>query len=231
MIALVFVHLGFPPLIRVSLPAAPAKTWEDERRLAEEADSSACPDGADAYMLTGADPVLSMYAMPGMVLYEPDEAARFRRVRVLSMAPQGQELRVTGDDDFELRVVDEPRRSNLFEHVYRDEPMRPGQVVSVEELTATVLEVEDGLPTKVAFRDSRGLAAACFLVYRDGRLRSMARRHRASRASSRTSSDRWASDSPACAASRPHFDRSSCSLLHRERGWTRRALALAPRRE
>jgi hypothetical protein len=169
-VVLVFLHLGLSPLVRVSMPSFLATVGEAERELARRADASGCREGSLGYLLTGADPVLSLYAAPALLYYEPEKAAWLSRLRVLSMAPHAQELTVTGTDRFELRVLDAPREANLFETVYRAAPLAPGHRVRAGELAATVLEVERGLPTHVAFEVEGGLDAICFLTWRDGKL-------------------------------------------------------------
>src|SRR5690606_20275739 len=156
-VALVLLHLGLSPLVRLSMPSFLAGVGEAERELARRADAGECREGSTGYLLTGADPVLSLYAAPALLFYEPDKAAWLSRMRVLSMAPHAQELTVTGADRFELRVLDGPREVNLFETVYRDAPLSRGHRVQAGELTATVLEVERGLPTHVAFEVEGGL--------------------------------------------------------------------------
>ncbi len=168
---LVSLHLGFAPLVRTSLPGLLAGMSDAERQLALDADLSACPQGAMGYVLTGADPVLSLYAAPSLHFYTPQKAARLRAVSVVSMAEEAQELRTVGDR-VELAII-EPRTANLFERVYRDEPMRAGDRVEAGELRVTVLDVEDGWPTRVAMENARGWESACFLVWQGGRLRSM----------------------------------------------------------
>ena len=169
-VALVLLHLGFSPLVRLSMPSFLANVGEAERELARRADAGECREGSTGYLLTGADPVLSLYAAPALLYYEPEKAAWLSRMRVLSMAPHAQELTVTGADRFELRVLDGPRGANLFETVYRDAPLSRGHRVQAGELTATVLEVERGLPTHVAFEVEGGLESICFLTWRDGQL-------------------------------------------------------------
>ena len=94
-------------------------------------------------------------------------------MRILSMAPHTQELTVTGADRFELRVLDAPREANLFETIFRAAPLARGHRVRAGELTATVLEVERGLATHVAFEVDGGLDSICFLTWRDGKLASL----------------------------------------------------------
>ncbi len=172
-IVLVLLHFVLSPLVRVSLPAFLGTIADAERTLAERADLSECPPSAHAYLLTGADPALSLYAGQALLVYTPEKAARLSELRVLSMAAEGQELAVQSDDRFELAVLDW-REPNLFERVYRADPLAPGDRVSLRELTVTVEEVSAGAWTKASFEVEGGLVSSCFLVWRGGRLVSMA---------------------------------------------------------
>lgn len=173
-IALVLLHFVLSPLVRASLPAFLDTMSEGERDLAVRADLSACADGAHAYLLTGADPSISLYAAQSLLFYERHEVTRLAQPRVLSMVAAGQELTVRDDDTFELAVLrDGPREASMFERVYRADPLAPGDRVVAGELGASVIEVDGGFPTKVSFDVEGGLANVCFLVWRDGRLQSM----------------------------------------------------------
>ncbi len=166
---LLFLHVGLSALGRVAMPLSFRKGGEDERISAERAEIDACPAGGTVYVLTGSDPVNSLYAGPSLLFYQRERLARFEGLRVLSMAPNDHRLRGLGGGAFELETVG-PRRSNLFERVYRAEPLRAGDEVRAGELSARVLGVEGGLPTRVEFRVEGGLGRACFLAWRGGRL-------------------------------------------------------------
>lgn len=172
-LALVLLHFVLAPLVRVGVPPFMASIGEAERELAARADASDCAAGSIGYVLTGADPAVTLYAAPALLFYQPEKAAHLRRLRVLSMAPHEQELSVTGPERFELRVLDGPREANLFETIFRATPMSPGHRVEAGELTATVLEVDRGFPTRVAFEVEGALGSVCFLSWRDGRLASL----------------------------------------------------------
>ena len=168
-VGLVILHLGFAPLVRVGLAYQLSALAEAERRLAADADLEACPDGARAYVLTGADPVISLYASSAIAFYAPERVARVDRWRVLSMAPNPQTLARLDARTFEL-AIEEPRVVSLFEHVYRNTPMQVGDDVEVEELEARVEAVEAGFPTRVRFTVEDGLGRVCFLRWDGARL-------------------------------------------------------------
>jgi hypothetical protein len=170
-IGIVFLHLVLSPLVRVSQPPFLAELAKKEERYAREADLTAC-DGRDlAYLLSGADPVNSLYGAPILHFYTPEKVAHLRHARVLSLAPHGLMLRVVGDDRFELRIEGRPRRATIFENVYRDTPLEPGMHIDAGELGITVLEAENGYFTRALFEVEGGLDRVCFAEWRGARLR------------------------------------------------------------
>jgi hypothetical protein len=170
LVALLFLlHFGLSPLVRLGLPLVFRQHAEDERTFADLAEIDACPPDGSAFVITGSDPVNALYAAPSLRFYRPERITRLRRVRVLSMAPNAHRLRGLGGGAFELETVG-PRTSNLFELIYRDSPVRVGDEVHAGELSAHVLAAESGLPSKVSFRVEGGLAHACFLAWRGGKL-------------------------------------------------------------
>jgi hypothetical protein len=166
---LAVLHLGLSPLVRVGTPLAFRKNSEDERVYADRAEVDGCPSDGVAYVLNGSDPVNSLYAAPSLIFYRPERAARLREVRVLSMAPTGLRMRGLGEGAFELETLG-ARRATFFERVYRDSPMREGDAVRAGGLSARVLAVDGGMPTRVAFRVEGGLGGTCFLAWHDGKL-------------------------------------------------------------
>ncbi|HEU4536123.1 MAG TPA: hypothetical protein VFS00_18490, partial [Polyangiaceae bacterium] len=91
-----FLHFGLSPLVRLAMPLAFRQNAEDERKFADTAEVDGCPAGGNAYILTGSDPVNSLYAAPALLFYRPERAARLRQFRVLSMAPNDHRLRGVG---------------------------------------------------------------------------------------------------------------------------------------
>ena len=170
---IVCLHLLVPVLVRTSGASLFASLSQIQEGVAERADLSACPERGDAYVLTGSDPMLSLSLPSGLIFHTPEKAARIGRLRVLSMAPNEQELTVTDRNVFEVRVHADERTPSPFESLYRDEPLRIGQRVSMPELNATALAVGRGMPMLTRFEHQDDLSSVCFLVWRDGRLRSM----------------------------------------------------------
>jgi hypothetical protein len=167
------LHLVVSPLARLGLPLVFGAAAAAHERVAQTADLGPCTTGGRLYLLTAADPSLSLYFGPSIAFYTP-ERARAERLRVLAIIPQ--DLRITRLDDrsFVLTVLDLPRRSNDFERLYRSDaqPLEPGLSVVVEELRAEVLETSAGLVTKVRFELDASLDArsTCFIAWRDQRV-------------------------------------------------------------
>jgi hypothetical protein len=167
--AVAALHFGLAPLGGAGLLLMFRKNAEDERAYAERAETAACPAGRVGYVVNGSDPVNSLYAAPALLFYRPERVAHLAGLRVLSLAPNGMRLRGLGGGAFELETLG-PRRHTVFERVYRDAPLAPGDGARAGELGARVVAAEGGLPTRVEFRVEGGLDRACFLVWGGGRL-------------------------------------------------------------
>lgn len=115
-----------------------------------------------------------MYAASALSLYTPHKA-RHGYFRVLSMAPHDQRLRRTGPRSFEVETLDEPRRSNAFERLYRpaDAPLERGHEQRLGELSVRVLETDAGLFQRVAFEVRDDLDRSCALIRRSGKLQAL----------------------------------------------------------
>lgn len=163
------LHLGLAALVRVGLTLAMVQLSRAQQTLATTADLSACPDGASALVVTGADPSLSLSGGASLVYYRPETYRQLKRFSVLSMAPQDQILEGVGPRSFILEVAKLPRRKTIFESVFGDEPALPGKIVDLDYLRAEVLAVDAGLPTRVRFRVPE---SSCLLVLTDGHLTS-----------------------------------------------------------
>lgn len=195
---LAILHFGFSPSVRVGLPLALRSIAEGHKKLAREADLGACPRGGAAYLLTGSDPALSLYAGFSFLLYRHD-GAPFRRFRVLSMAPQAQQLTRVGENSFELQVLGPVRKYNAFELLYRarNDPLRVGWSRKAEELSVRVMDSDGGLFTRARFdtapqagviskevMPAQGTpartsgrpveSAVCLLVWQSGKLKTLA---------------------------------------------------------
>jgi hypothetical protein len=169
--ALVALHFGLSPLVRVAVPLVFARIGAAERTLARTADLGACSRRGYVYILTGSDPGVSLYAAGAIAFYAPEKVAD-RRFRVLSMAPNPERLVRTGPSSFELQVLP-PRRANLFEELFRPSsaPLRTGDRVRAGELTVELLEVTNGLFERARFEVDGGLDAACALTLHGGELK------------------------------------------------------------
>lgn len=164
---LLCLHLGFGVCVRLGLTAMIANISEQQAALARGADMSACPTDATGLIVTGADPSLSLSGATSLAYHRPDLIDRFVTLHVLSMAPQRQSWERSVDGTLTLTVEDRPRRANLFEQVFRDEPLAPGYTLDLQKFGATVLETERGLATRVNFRVPE---KSCLIMLRDGHL-------------------------------------------------------------
>jgi hypothetical protein len=144
-----------------------------QRQLALDADVGSCAAHGELYLLTAADPTLVLSAAPALLFYTPEKAGA-EHFRPLSMAPQAQRLARVAANAFELEVLDLPRQSNAFEHLYRPpgDPLRPGQQIQVAELNVLTREVSSGVFTKAHFETRAAFEAmnVCLLVWRGGKL-------------------------------------------------------------
>lgn len=171
-----FLHLVLAPLVRLGVALEFRRSAEAQRRLALEADVGACAQQGSLQLLTGADPVLSLYTAPALLFHAPEKAGA-DHFRVLSMAPQAQALTRVSDHAFELEVLEPPRWGNAFEHLFRDadHPLQAGQRIELPELSVDVRETSAGLFTRAEFEQRTPLAASpvCFMIWREGRLQSL----------------------------------------------------------
>lgn len=173
---LVALHFGLSPLLRISWAFQYRQMADEQQRLAEQADMGSCATGGSAYLLTGADPSLAIYAAAALSFYTPHKAGA-ERLRVLAMVPQRLELGRPEPSVLTLDVLDLPRRNNLFEDLYRpaDEPLRTGDSVVFEDLTVRVEQAEAGVFQRARFEFRRDLdgPGSCLLVRRRGRLETL----------------------------------------------------------
>jgi hypothetical protein len=145
----VFVlHAAFGGCIRVGGTALMAGIAERQKALALGVDRSRCAAGATSYVVSGADPSLCLSGLTSLLYYRPELEPR---LAVLSLAPHDQRVERTADGAVVLHVDDLPRRATIFEGLFRDDPLAAGDRVDLDELSATVLATERGLPTRVRF--------------------------------------------------------------------------------
>lgn len=168
------LHLLLSPLLRLALPVELGRLARVQREIAEQAEVGDCGQRGYSYLLTGADPTLSLYAMAATLLFAPHKG-RAGYFRVLSMAPHDQRLRRTGPRSFELETLGETRRSSAFERLYRPTtaPLQAGHEQALRELTVRVRQTHDGLFQRATFEVAHDLDRTCALVWRSGRLQTL----------------------------------------------------------
>jgi hypothetical protein len=159
--------LFFGPLMRSGGGTLIADIGEGQKTLALETDVSRCEAGSVGYVVSGADPSLCLSGATSLLYYRPELESRHPRLQVLSLAPHDQRVERVSDEAIVLHVDDLPRRSTIFEHLFRDSPIEAGMRVAIDDLTATVLAAERGLPTRVRFELP---ANACLLWLEDKKL-------------------------------------------------------------
>jgi hypothetical protein len=161
------LQLLFGPLMRFGVSILIADIGEAQKTLALETDVSRCEAGSVGYVVSGADPSLCLSGATSLLYYRPELESRHPRLQVLSLAPHDQRVERVSQGAIVLHVDDLPRRSTIFEHLFRDTPLEVGMRVAIDDLTATVLAAERGLPTRVRFELP---ANACLLWLEDKKL-------------------------------------------------------------
>jgi len=164
---LVFMHLVVALLGRVGGTELMVSIGQKERVLAESVDTSRCAAGSPLYVVSGADPALCLSGGTSLRYYRPDLATRHPSLTVLSMAPEDLELARRSERELVLTADGSPRRSTMFEELFRDTPLVNGQSVRFERLGARVLATERGLYTRVSFDLPEN---ACLLTLEHARL-------------------------------------------------------------
>jgi hypothetical protein len=176
LVPLVALHFGLSPLLRVGWALQFRQMANDGQRLAEQADVGSCARGGSAYLLTGADPTLALYAGAALRFYTPAKAGA-ERLRVLAMVPQPLALGRPEPSVLTLEVLDLPRRDNAFERLYRpaDDPLLTGDRVELPEVTVQVERAEAGVfqRARIEFRRDLDAPGSCLLVWRDRRLQTL----------------------------------------------------------
>lgn len=171
--AMALFEFGISPLSRVGSALQYIDYVRLQRQLALDADVGSCANGGQLYLLTAADPTLVLSAAAALLFYTPEKAGA-EHFRSLSMAPQAQRLTRVTPNAFELEVLDLPRQSNAFEHLYRptSDPLRAGQQIQLTELNVLTREVSSGVFTRAHFETRADLEAmnVCLLVWRGGKL-------------------------------------------------------------
>ena len=150
-VLLVLVHVPLAALLRLATTEHAVKVSHEQHDLARTADFGRCAAGSPLFVVTAADPSLCISGATSLRYYRPDLDARHPSYAVLSLAPHDQRLERRSDGTLVLSVEGEPRRTTIFETLFRDTPLVPGQAFSTERLTAHVLTTERGVFTRVAF--------------------------------------------------------------------------------
>lgn len=176
LVPLVLVHYGLSPLLRVGQAVQFWQMGSSQRRIAEEADVGACTDRGSLYLLTGADPLLTLYTASALTFYVPSKGGA-ERFRVLGMAPQPVRVERPEPSVLSLEVLNLPHHYNAFERLYRPvrDPLRAGDRVALPELTAVVEAASDGVADRVRFefREDLERLPSCLLYWQGGRLLGM----------------------------------------------------------
>lgn len=167
--ALAVLHLGLAPLVHLGMTKTMSDLAKGQRRLAETFDDRACKDGDVALLLTASDPSLSLSGGASLAYFRPELALRVHEMHVLSLAPHPLRVTREASTTLLLEVLDLPRRSNAFEHLFNDEPIEAGYRVTYGKLGAEVLSAAAGLPIRVRFRIPE---RSCLLMLKGGRLES-----------------------------------------------------------
>lgn len=148
---LVFMHVPVAALLRVAATEHAVKVSHEQHALARTADFRRCAAGSPLFVVTAADPSLCISGATSLRYYRPDIDAAHPSYAVLSLAPHAQRLERRSDGALVLSVEGEPRRTTIFETLFRDTPLVPGQTFATDRLTAHVLATERGVFTRVAF--------------------------------------------------------------------------------
>ena len=146
-----FQHLGFATLARIGTTELVVNLAQKQRELASTADFGRCEPGSDLFVVTGADPSLCLSGGTSLRYFRPDLSARHPNFTVLSLAPHALRLERPSSNRLLLEIEGEPRRTTIFERLFRDSPLVVGEHAVLQRFAARVLATEDGLFTRVAF--------------------------------------------------------------------------------
>lgn len=157
------LHLALSPLVRVSMTKAIADQGKAAQTLSRTMAEVCAPE---MYLPAASDSTVFHYAPAAALL---DGKAPPRSLRVLSMAPQDHRIENVRATGFDLVTVG-PRRIGTWERVFRSDPLRAGDEVTLPGLDVRVVEVERGWPTRIRVDFGKPLSSPdlCFVDYRDG---------------------------------------------------------------
>lgn len=163
-------------MVRLGMPSQFRKSVEAQKQIALTADIGSCSSGGALYLINGSDPTLTLSAGPALFFYTPQKA-NAEHLRVLSMAPQRLRLSRVAPRVLELEVLELPRQSNQFEHLFRapSHPLQVGQSVDLGELKVQVDAMGGGLFTRARLEFDSDLdhSRSCLMVWKNGRLESI----------------------------------------------------------
>ena len=162
-------HLFISPVWRIAHTVGLAEFGRAQQRIANQANLDQCGPNAAMYLLTGADPSLSLYARYALGYYHAETLRH--RWQLLSNAPQDQRLTRVGPKLFELEVLGQ-RDANEFERLFSDRPIPVGFERHLSDLTVRVEAVQNGFFTRARLELAADPDAkdACLLVWRDRHL-------------------------------------------------------------
>jgi hypothetical protein len=161
-IGLIVAHLVFAPAFRVGVQLV----WRGISRETERIAAAVPSCGSRFVVLAAADPTVITY-VPGAMASQ----RRVDRYRVLSAAPNDHRLENVTETGFDLVVVGE-RSTSFWERIYRDAPLRAGEVISLGDMRVEIVEAGKHGPTRMRVDMRRRLddSELCLLEWRDGDL-------------------------------------------------------------
>jgi len=166
-VLLVVMHLPLAGALRLAATEVMVSAAQKQRELALTLDLTRCGDGAPLFVVTGSDPALCISGDTSLAYYRPDVVAHHPSYALLSLAPQAQRLERTRDGQLLVTVAGEPRAITIFERLFRDTPLVPGQTVVLDRFVAHVLATENGFFKQVSFTLPEN---ACLLALEHQRL-------------------------------------------------------------
>lgn len=165
--ALLFMHVVFAGGVRLAATELMVQVSRKQRALAQGADFARCDAGSPLFVVSGADPTLSLFGGSLLRYYREDLARSHPTLAVLSMAPARVHLERPSSPSLLLSLVHRRHPATMFERLFRDTPLAADAHVAFPSFAATVREVTDGLPSSVAFDLPQN---ACLLTLEHGAL-------------------------------------------------------------
>jgi hypothetical protein len=170
-ISLCVMHVGLSGLVRGFAGEKMVMLSRAEAALAQTFDASRCQTHATVLVATASDPSIALSWVWSLAYFRPELLERLPNYYLLSMAPHDQRLERTGPTTLTLTVNGLPRRSNLFERLFRPDPIVPGSKVTWGALHTEVLQTDQGLPVQTRFEVPQN---SCLIALQDKKLISLA---------------------------------------------------------